>query len=86
MAERCKRQKESGAEQEDSVTRFLEHIAGLWRRDGKPCKQCVGQVPLEVRNQLRDYIQSAVEFNNVHSVEFNYFLGATKPRASGCPQ
>ena len=45
---------------EDSVTRLLEHITGLRRRDGKAKKQCVGQVPLEVRNQLRDYMQSAV--------------------------
>ena len=43
---------------QESVTRLLEHITGLRRRDGKPCKQCVGKVALEVRNQLRDHMQS----------------------------
>ena len=43
---------------QESVTRLLEHITGLRRKDGKPRKQCVGKVALEVRNQLRDHMQS----------------------------
>ena len=36
------------------MTRLVQHISGVRRSDGRPCKRCTGAVPPQLRQRLID--------------------------------